>query len=199
MWRRTLQGDLRRGPCCKKNRERHQGVYLATSGVDPDVHVSGFVGMVEEYDPAAPACDVSTADDLLRLLGVVSQTSALLPPVHVAGQFLSLPPQNDIYELAWCPERGGGFMVQHAGQRLFVDGRQDVRHNISDLMSMRQFIQGVLTPALFCTRMADTGARIDLAWDEQTARRSGVFTLLTGCNRAGCMCDSYSMGFTCEA
>lgn len=60
----------------------------------------------EDYDPAAPAPDVHTTDDILRLLSVANHTGALLPPVNVVGQFLSLPPYNDIYELAWCPDRG---------------------------------------------------------------------------------------------
>lgn len=93
-------------------------------------------------------------------------------------------------------------MVQRAGRRLFVDGRQDIIYNGSGRVTMQYFLADILTPALFSTRMGDTGARIDIAWDSPTDRErslSGIMTLLIGCNRPGCLCDLYRMSFTCDS
>lgn len=156
----------------------------------------------EEYDPSALAPDIRTADDLLRLLGAVQRSGAGLEPasVRVAGQLLSLPPYNEIYDLIWCPDHGDGFLLQRFGRTLLVDGRQDVFHNNCNRVPMRRFLVDTMAPSLFSSRMGDTGVRVDLAWDvvvSHTVKKGGTLTLLVGCNRAGSMCDTFRMSFVC--
>lgn len=109
---------------------------------------------------------------------------------------LGLPPYNDVFEV-YLVHHGdeADILLRDRHRSMVVRRGQEVRPNSGGVvLSMHEFTRNILGPALFSSKMGDTGVRVEVQQDRLQGH-CGILRLLLGCNRAGSPCDVYTLRF----